>query len=157
MANRTKRTAKKDERFFLALASGAPVGKACKAAGYGRTAVYAYRTEDADFAQRWQEADDEAVELMEAEADRRAIKGTLKPVFHLGVRCGSIREFSDTLLIFRLKAKRPDVYRERIDQRHSGAIETNGVLVVPGMASEDEWQKLQQARRPVDESNPEGS
>lgn len=146
MANRTRRTAKKDEKLFAALATGETVGVACKAAGYSRRSVYEYRNEDEEFARRWQEADDEAVELMEAEADRRATKGTLKPVFYLGVKCGEIREFSDTLLIFRLKAKRPDLYRERASIDHSGQIATSGVLVVPGMVSAEEWQEQHRER-----------
>lgn len=49
---------------------------------------------------------------MEAEAFRRGVKGTEKPVFHQGVECGRIREYSDTLLITLLKANRPAKYRE---------------------------------------------
>ena len=46
---------------------------------------------------------------------RRASEGTLKPVFYQGKMCGEIREYSDTLLIFLLKARRPETYRERSD------------------------------------------
>lgn len=120
MANRTKRTPEKDERFLAALAEGQKVGSACRAVGYSRTSTYEWREADAQFAARWQEAIDDAVERMEAEADRRAVDGTLKPVFHQGVECGHVREFSDTLLIFRLKALRPDVYRERASVEHTG-------------------------------------
>lgn len=118
MANRTRRTAKKDAKFFAVIATGRPVGVACKAAGYSRRSVYEYQKEDKDFARCWQEADDEAVELMEAEADRRAMKGTLEPVFYQGEKCGSVRKFSDGLLMFRLKGKRPHIYRETVE--HSG-------------------------------------
>ena len=120
MANRTKRTPKRDEGFFGALASGLSVGAACKTAGYARTSVYEYREADEGFARRWQEADSAAVELMETEADRRAMKGTLEPVFHRGEKCGSVRKYSDTLLMFRLKAKRPQTYRDRASLEHSG-------------------------------------
>lgn len=46
---------------------------------------------------------------------RRAWKGTRKPVFHKGVVVGHIREYSDTLGMFLVKAKRPEYadYRER--------------------------------------------
>ena len=46
---------------------------------------------------------------------RRAIEGVDKPVFHNGKVVGSIREYSDTLLIFALKGSMPSKYRERID------------------------------------------
>lgn len=114
---RTARTAKKDDAFFAAMSSGLPIGECCTIAGYARTCVYGYREKDAEFARRWQEADEAAVERMEKEADRRAIEGTEEPVFHQGVECGRIRKFSDTLLIFRLKAKRPEVYRERTENK----------------------------------------
>ena len=32
-----------------------------------------------------------------------------------------MREYSDTLLIFMLKARKPDVYRERASIEHTGA------------------------------------
>ena len=56
------------------------------------------------------------------------LKGTLKPVFYQEERCGEIREFSDVLLIFRLKALKPEMYRDnvKIDQN----IRPNGVLEV---------------------------
>jgi len=111
----TTKTPKKNELFFAALASGATIGDACLAAGYSRGGVFRYKTNDPEFARLWKEADDAAVERMEQEADRRAIEGTLKPVFNKGVECGYIREFSDTLLIFRLKGKRPEIYRDNVN------------------------------------------
>jgi hypothetical protein len=57
---------------------------------------------------------------MEQEADRRAIEGVDEPVFHKGTVVGHIRKYSDTLLIFRLKALAPAKYRETIRQEHSG-------------------------------------
>jgi len=36
-------------------------------------------------------------------------------VFHQGKVCGGIRKYSDTLLIFLLKAAYPEKYRERVD------------------------------------------
>ena len=50
------------------------------------------------------------------EADRRAKDGVLKPVFYKGEIVGSIPQYSDNLLMFRLKALRPDKYRERFIQ-----------------------------------------
>lgn len=114
---RTKRTRKKDERFFAALSEGLPVRAALDRSGYGRTAVYQWRREDPEFARRWECAIDDAVEAMEAEADRRAMEGTEKPVFYQGAKCGTIREYSDTLLIFRLKALKPEKYRDRFEHQ----------------------------------------
>lgn len=68
---------------------------------------------DQDFAAAAAVAREEAIELMEEEALERATKGTLEPVYHAGERVGFIRRKSDTLLIFLLKAARPNKYRER--------------------------------------------
>src|SRR6266699_1263767 len=40
----------------------------------------------------------------------------------LGQICGHVRKHSDTLLIFLLKARRPEKYRERIEHQHGGHI-----------------------------------
>jgi len=61
-----------------------------------------------------------AIERIEEEADRRAVEGTLEPVFYQGFECGQVRRYSDTLLIFRLKALNPQKYRERASIEHTG-------------------------------------
>jgi len=86
------------------MAAGQAVTAAAKVAGYSRRAVYDWRHADEAFRERWDEAVAIAIERMEAEADRRAIEGTLEPVFYQGSECGQVRRYSDTLLIFRLKA-----------------------------------------------------
>lgn len=60
---------------------------------------------------RAQEADlDRAVAALESEAVRRALSGVAVPVFHQGRECGSTVKHSDQLLMFMLKALRPDRY-----------------------------------------------
>ena len=131
MAKRTIRSPSKDNKFFKALAEGAAVGVACAEAGYGRRTAYEYRDRYDEFADRWDEAVDTAVERLEAEADRRAVEGVLKPVFHKGEVCGHIRVFSDNLLMFRLKALRPQKYRDnaslQVDQTPVDADNTDSI------------------------------
>lgn len=62
-----------------------------------------------------------AVERMENEARRRAVEGTLRPVFHGGAQVGEVREYSDTLLIFLLKAHDPK-YRDKQQIEYSGGV-----------------------------------
>jgi hypothetical protein len=57
------------------------------------------------------------VELLETEMRRRAPVGWDEPVFHAGKVVGHIRKFSDTLLIFALKAERPEKYRDHYETR----------------------------------------
>lgn len=120
MANRTKWTAKKEEQFLTVLTETASVTEACAAIGVGRTSAYSRKADNAAFAAAWDNAIDEYSETLEREADRRAVQGTTKPVFYQGIQCGEVQEYSDTLLMFRLKALRPDKYRERSDVKLGG-------------------------------------
>ena len=110
MANRKRRTKKKDALFFSALATLMGVGEAAQQAGYSRSAVYQYREEDTAFAERWKQAIDQKIERLEREADRRAVEG---------FQCGEVHRYSDILLMFRLKALVPERYRERPNVQHS--------------------------------------
>lgn len=60
--------------------------------------------------------------MLEQEARRRAVDGVED--FRLDRDGGehTFRRYSDTLLIFLLKAKRPDVYRERYEHEHRGQV-----------------------------------
>jgi len=112
---RTLRTPKKDDKFFVAVvATGGNVTKACAVAGYSRRSIYEYREKDEEFAKHFREALDKGVESLEHEAARRAHRGVNEPVYYEGERVGLKRKYSDTLLIFLLKAHKPDKYRERL-------------------------------------------
>jgi hypothetical protein len=111
MDSRTKRTPQKRGRFLEELARTGYVIKACQYAGLRKGSVYEWREKDAYFAQQWDDALEAYYQKMEAEADRRAVEGTLRPVFWRGEEVGAIREYSDTLLMFRLNGLRPERYR----------------------------------------------
>jgi hypothetical protein len=117
---RTNRTPKKQEAFFDALRRCGNVQEACAAASIARSTAYQWRDASPEFAAGWDEALDEAADRMEREAFRRAVEGTNEPVFHQGQEVGAVRKYSDTLLIFLLKAARPEKYRERTETRHTG-------------------------------------
>lgn len=125
---RTNRTPKKRAAFLAELAQRGNVSDACAAADIGRTTVYDWRADDATFAADWDAALDQAADTMEREAFRRAVDGVDEPVYgSLGQGLGSgevgrIRKYSDTLLIFLLKAARPEKFRERTEQQHTGAV-----------------------------------
>lgn len=74
----------------------ATITEACRHADVNRSTAYRARKNDPDFAAAWDELEEAMIEELESEAHRRAITG------------------SDRLLEFLLKAKRPDVYRERV-------------------------------------------
>lgn len=89
MEHQNKRT-----KFLELLSEFGVVREACRGAGVSRTHMYRLRENDDEFRGRWDEALEESIEAVEAEARRRAM------------------EKSDLLIIFWLKAHRPERYRE---------------------------------------------
>lgn len=127
----------KQALFLEALGRLASISGACRVARIPRRTVYNWRHENEAFATRWDKAVELGTDALEDEAVRRAFHGVLKPVFREGRKVGTIREYSDALLIVLLRARRPRKYREhmKID-----ANVTGGVLVVGAPASsKDEW------------------
>ena len=109
----TRQTPKKEDVFFAVLSECGNVSKAAKKAKLSRPHLYARKKSDSAFSDAWDEAEALGVAALEDEAKRRAYDGWLEPVFHQGKRCGTIRKFSDTMLIVLLKAHLPDKYQER--------------------------------------------
>lgn len=107
-----KLNAERKEKFLQTLRETANVKEACKLTALSRRVVYVQREKDEEFAKAWEEAIEDAVDALEAEARRRAFKGVKKPVYQGGKRVGYIQEYSDTLLIFLLKGYRPKKYAE---------------------------------------------
>ena len=116
-------TPKKEALFLGALADLGHVGQAAQRTGITVRTWYRHRREDAAFAAAWEQALGEAMDtLLEPEAVRRAVHGVLKPVYQGGKRVGSVREYSDTLLIFLLKGGKPEKYREHTHLKVEGTI-----------------------------------
>lgn len=103
------------ERFLALLSQGSTVAFACVGVGVSRNTAYAHRECDPAFAAAWSEASEAGTQAMEQEAYRRAVQGVEEPVFWKGQPVGAVRRYSDVLLIFLLKSRRPEVYRERTE------------------------------------------
>lgn len=108
--------------FLASLTLTPNVSEACRAAGITRKAAYDLRKADPAFAEAWQDALEESTDELVSECWRRAKDGTERPVFYLGAECGRIREYSDTLAIFLLKAHRRGVYGDKLQ----ADLTTNG-------------------------------
>lgn len=116
MAKRKKTirtTPKKDWKpaFIQELCRTGNISLSADKANISRSHTYLARKEDAAFDAACVEAIEISGEYMEGEARRRAVEGTLRPVFQGGKLVGKVREYSDTLLIFLLKAHNPK-YRD---------------------------------------------
>ena len=145
MSVRPTRTPEGDATFFAALENGHPVRAACDAAAYARSCVYEWRKADRDFAERWAKAVDIAGDLLEEEADRRGRDGYDEPVFFQGEQRGAKRKYSDALLLARLKALRPEQYRERITM--PTVSQQSVTVVMRDFALEGLMQKLIEEKR----------
>lgn len=94
------------------LDNGGHVQKACKTAKTTRTSVGTWRDEDPEFASMWESIQEANIERLEEEVDRRAM-GYEEPLVYKGELTGeTVTRFSDNLLMFRLKALRPERYRD---------------------------------------------
>lgn len=119
---RDRRTPSQRKRaFLLAYAEIGTVLHAAEAAGVSRRQHQRWVHEDAEYAAAFADAKAEVIEVYERELHRRAVEGVEKPVWRGGEQVGSIREYSDVLLIFRMKALAPERYRDNHRVEHTGA------------------------------------
>jgi hypothetical protein len=86
-----------EDRFIQVFAATGNVRLSATAAGVSRDAPYKRAQSDRNFAAEWLRAREDAVDILEAEARRRALNS------------------SDALLIFLLKSLRPETFRDRVD------------------------------------------
>ena len=94
------------KRYLAALAKGRAPTVAARMAGLARSTVYKWRREDVEFAAAWADCVEQGLDLLEDRAYQRAMKN------------------SDQLLMFQLRARRPEVYGRSGDSRpdHSNFI-----------------------------------
>ena len=142
----------KKRAFLAAMANTANVMRAAEIARMDRDNHYLWLKKDPDYAAAFEIAQMRGLNVLEAEAVRRAHEGVTKPIFHGGKRAidvvqnpdgsikrdaagkpigipAAVREYSDTLLIFMLKGRNPAVFGDRLKQEH-GAPGDKGITIV---------------------------
>lgn len=112
-------TQPKKQAFILALAMTGSRSRACQAVDIGRIRVWEWMREDPLFVEAFKRAWEVASDLMEDEMIRRGVEGVLEPVFQGGKLVGSIRRHSDVLLMFALKANKPEKYADKQKVEHT--------------------------------------
>ena len=160
----------KKRAFLSAFAKLGTVGRAAKLARIDRHTHANWLKEEGEqgdlYRQAFADAMDEAGDIMEAEARRRAVDGVEKPVFgSLGQGQGSgeigrVQEYSDTLLIFLLKGARPEKFRDRYGVEIGGpggqpiAVEHSGTVqqVLVALDGREDFREF--ARSRVASGNP---
>lgn len=125
----SKLTPEKRAAFLVLLTEGTSVSAAARGIGMTRQAMYLARDRDDEFKQAWDDAVEEGTDCLEDEAVKRA------------------KTSSDTLLIFMLKARRPDKFKDRVANEHTG--EVGYVLIgAPEPATADAWQEVHGPGKP---------
>lgn len=113
-AQRARRPLSERQRgvFLTHLSSGWSAKHAAEAAGRNVRRFYDLREADGEFAEAWSRAVESGTQVLEDEARRRALDGWDDPVFQQGQLVGHVRRYSDRLLEFLLRGRRPAVYRD---------------------------------------------
>ncbi len=107
--------------MLAALAKTGNISASARAADIERSTHYKWIRSDPDYAAAADQALETAVDVLEAVARKRAMVG------------------SDTLLIFLLKAARPEKYQDRFHVEHAGKVKVEargdpfGLLTDPGV------------------------
>ena len=103
------------EAFLAEYSKCGAVYKAAAAAGCTYQSTVNWLDLDSfSFQKRYQEARARYLEKMALECDRRALEGVDHPVIHLGVITDTYKQYSDNLLMFRMKKLDPS-YRENYE------------------------------------------
>ena len=135
-------TKRKKKIFLDVLRRTGKVVQSAQAAGYSDSSyLRKLRRDDESFAAEWDEALEAGMDRLEDEAVRRGVEGVEEPVFYRGDIVGYKLNYSDQLLMFMLKAGRPDKFAERkkIEGHIDGKI---GVALLPMTApSMEEWER----------------
>jgi hypothetical protein len=122
----TRKKKARQEIFLKAFATTQTVLAASEISGIPRRTHYEWMMKDPEYVERYKEADADASDRLEHEARVRALQGWEEPVFgSLGPGAGTgvvghVRKKSDTLLIFLLKGKRPEQFRDRFEVTGKG-------------------------------------
>lgn len=114
----TRRTLK--NQVVAGYAATGRIMRTCKSVGVSPSTHYAWLESDPEYAAAIDTAHKLFCESMEEEADRRAMAGRDKEIYHRGELVGTVKEFSDLLLIFRMKGEMPEKYKDRVANEHSG-------------------------------------
>ena len=137
-----KHPASKRAAVLRAFSECGRVDLACKAAGVDRSMHYDWLKKHPDYAAAFERMREQALDMLEDEAWRRAREGFDEPVFHAGKQAqmfardadgqpvkgpdgkfvavpAVVRRYSDGVLTFLLKGRRKQVYGDRIE--HTGA------------------------------------
>ena len=98
--------------FLAAYSVLGNVTAAAKCVNLTAEATRQWRMSDEKFLEYYEIADRAHTHYLEQEAQRRAMQGVVEDVYYQGEKVGEKVKYSDNLLMFMLKAKEPEKYRD---------------------------------------------
>ena len=132
----------KQKSFLAAYAGCGNITHAARMARCHRMSHYKWMGQ-AGYQEAYAEAHAEACDVLEGEARRRAVTGVAKPIYYQGVIVGTVKEYSDTLLIFLMKGAMPEKYRDNVKIEHDHSAE----LIEELLAGRARAARLEEERR----------
>ena len=112
-------SARAKHAFLESYAQWANISYACQVANVARRDIYDWQERDPVFSAAFHIASEQATERLEREAWRRATEGTpyKRTSYWHGEPVGTDEkiEYSDQLMMLLLRARKPDIYREKVD------------------------------------------
>lgn len=104
--------AKRQSRFLACYAKVGTITGAARAAGIAPGTHYEWLDFDPSYPKRFEAAYEQSMDAAEAELRRRGIQGVQEAIYYQGEVVGYKRNYSDACLIFLLKNRRPEVFRD---------------------------------------------
>jgi len=118
---RQHRLTKARQQIFLeAYARGETITESARLAKIDRKSIDQLKDRDEKFLEQWIAADNASTDLLVREARRRALEGVLEPTgWYKGEPGGHVLRYSDNLLMFLLKERRPE-FRDKFELTGQG-------------------------------------
>ena len=97
------------KRALLAalLETGGNLTQACKAANVSKRSHFDWKSCDPVYVAVYEKQRMRSIDILEAEAVRRAVEGTEEDVYHQGKVVGTRKKYSDNLMMFLMKERNP--------------------------------------------------
>ncbi len=131
------------QRAFLnAYTETATLTRAEALSGVSRKSHDRWRKTDAEYAKCFEFAQECACDMIEDEVRRRAVHGWDQPIYYRGRKVGTIRRYSDNLLLALLRAFKPDRYCP-------GAQELRGRMIIERELAEQNRTMIDRAAGPT--------
>lgn len=109
-------TPAKIRKFFDTFSLCGNMKRSCDVSGINRQSIHRLIKEDKVFAERFQEAREDAADVLEHTAWKRAVNGVVvstEPILYYGQQVGEkvVKKYSDGLLTTLLQANRPEKFK----------------------------------------------